>query len=358
MPSSIHGIQQIGIGVTDVELVFTWLRRAFGMDIPIFDDVGEPVHMLRYTGGELHKRHAILAANIRGGSAFEVWQFESRTPELPAFQLEIGDAGILAAKIKSSNLEEAADRLSASGVEVAGEVTEDPAGNPGIFLSDPWNNWYQLVASDDWFTPERGPRRSRMWTGGVCGCLVGVSDIDRSMPFYRDLLGYDRTVYDETGVFHDFSGLPGGTRRVRRVRLERTSPPAGPFGRWLGESSIEIVQAFDHQPRLALEGRYWGDPGFIHLCFDVHAMEDLKAQCEHAGFEFTVDSARSFDMGEAAGRFAYIEDPDGTLVEFVEADRIPVMKKLGLYLNVGKRNPQKPLPSWMIRMLGLGRVRD
>ncbi|WP_455382367.1 VOC family protein [Salinispira pacifica] len=357
MPNSIHGIQQIGLGATDAELTFTWLRSAFGVDIPVFDDVGEPVHMLRYTGGELHRRRAILAASILGGSAFEIWQFESRTPKLRAFQIEIGDTGILAARVKSTDPAAAADRLASSGVETAGELSQDPAGLPGFFLQDPWSNWYQVVASDDWFTRERSPR-NRKWTGGVCGCIVGVSDIDRSVSFYRDLLGYDVQVYDETGVFHDLALLPGGTRRVRRVRLSRSSTPGGPFGRWLGESSIELIQAFDHEPRHALEGRFWGDPGFIHLCFDVHAMDELKESFERAGSGFTVDSAESFDMGEASGRFAYTEDPDGTLIEFVEADRIPILKRMGIYLNVGRRDPEKPLPGWMIRLLGFGRVRD
>ena len=42
-----------------------------------------------------------------------------------------------------------------------------------------------------------------------------------------------------------------------------------------------------------------------------------------------------------AGGFVYIEVPDGTLIEFVETHKIPVMKKLGWYLNLRKRNPKR-----------------
>ena len=31
-------------------------------------------------------------------------------------------------------------------------------------------------------------------------------------------------------------------------------------------------------------------------------------------------------MGDAAGQFAYIEDPDGTLIEFVETHKVPLVK--------------------------------
>ena len=75
------------------------------------------------------------------------------------------------------------------------------------------------------------------------------------------------------------------------------------------------------------------------------------------GFEFTVDTANSFDMGEAAGRFAYIEDPDGTLIEFVETHKIPIMKNYGWYLDLQKRSPEKPLATFILRALALGRVK-
>jgi hypothetical protein len=54
--------------------------------------------------------------------------------------------------------------------------------------------------------------------------------------------------------------------------------------------------------------------------------------------------------------FAYIEDPDGTLIEFVETHRVPVVKKIGWYFNLKGRNG-KPLPRWMVRALSFNRVK-
>jgi hypothetical protein len=61
-------------------------------------------------------------------------------------------------------------------------------------------------------------------------------------------------------------------------------------------------------------------------------------------------------MGAAAGHFSYIEDPDGTLIEFIETHRIPILKKIGWYLNLKKRNPTKPLPSWILKAMRFNRV--
>ena len=113
----------------------------------------------------------------------------------------------------------------------------------------------------------------------------------------------------------------------------------------VGPTEIELIQNLDkrRKPKKIFEHRYWGDLGFIHLCFDVQGMDSLKKECEAAGFPFTVDSANSFDMGEAAGRFTYIEDPDGALIEFVETHKVPIAKKFGLFIDMTKRDPKKSL---------------
>jgi hypothetical protein len=86
-------------------------------------------------------------------------------------------------------------------------------------------------------------------------------------------------------------------------------------------------------------------------------MEQLKKECESEGFPFTVDSSDTFDMGEAGGRFSYIEDPDGTWIEFVETHKVPVMKKIGWYINLKNRKPGKFLPNWMLKAMALNRVK-
>ena len=59
-------------------------------------------------------------------------------------------------------------------------------------------------------------------------------------------------------------------------------------------------------------------------------------------------------MGEAAGRFAYCEDPDGALVEFVETHKLPIIKKLGWGVDLRKRPDEQPLPRWLLRGLEWG----
>lgn len=352
----VSGIQQLGIGVANVEAAWKWYRKHMGMDIMVFDDRATAKLMLPYTGGLPRERHAILALNLNGGGGFEIWQYTERVPQPPSFVPQLGDLGIFAAKIKTRDARKTHERFLNEKLDIS-DLTKDPEGRSFFFVTDPYGNVFQVVEANDWF----GKRKKA--TGAVCGVMVGATNLENSRKVYSDILGYDQVVYDQTGTFPDLTALKGGNASFRRVLLRNSQPRKGAFGKLFGNSEIELVQALDHQPKKIFEGRFWGDLGFIHLCYDINGMEALNAACAKRGFSFTVDSfahhdGNSFDMGEAAGHFAYIEDPDGTLIEFVETHRLPIVKKLGLYLSLRKRNPVKHLPDWIIKSLSLGRVKD
>ncbi len=349
----ISGIQQIGIGIPDVHGAWSWYRRHFGMDVPVFEEQAEAALMQAYTGNEVQSRHAVMALNMGGGAGMEIWQYTSRKTAPPEFDIQLGDYGIFVARIKSKNVKAAYAWFQQQGLETLSDLVKDPAGNAHFFVRDPYGNIFQVVPGSDWFSTPRH------YTGGPAGCMIGVSDIDRARSLYSDLLGYDEVVYDESGVFEDFGYLSNGSPiKVRRVLLRHSKPRKGSFSRLLGASEIELIKVYDRVPNRIFKDRFWGDLGFIHLCFDVRNMNELENACKEKGFPFTVDSMNTFDMGEASGRFSYIEDPDGTLIEFVEAHKMPIMKKWGWYLNLKDRDPEKPLPGWMLKALSFSRVKD
>ena len=352
MIKCISGIQQIGIGNPNVHEAFKWYRQNFGMDIKVFEEAAEANLMLPYTGGKPQKRHAILALNMKGGGGFEIWQYTSRVPQPPAFEIQLGDLGLFAACIKSVDVKGTYSFLKSKGVNILNEPMKQPNGALSFFVKDLYGNIFQIIENDSWFG------NGKQLTGGVAGAVIGVSDMERSKKFYAELLGYDKVVYDEEGIFDDLKSLSSGNKKVRRILLRHSKPRSGPFSKLMGNTSIELIKNYEHTPRKIFENRFWGDLGFIHLSFDVTSMAEVKRECENFGHPFTVDSASSFDMGEAAGHFSYIEDPDGYWIEFVETHKVPILKKLGLYLNLRKRNPNKALPDIIVKALALGRVND
>lgn len=348
----ISGIQQVGIGVKDAEQAWAWYRKNFSMDIPVFKSADVADLMLPYTGGKPQERYAILALNIAGGGGFEIWQYTQRTPESAKFNIQLGDLGIFSAKIKCRNVAEMYAYAKQNNLNVVTELAKDPSGKPHFYLKDPYGNLFEMVEETTWFKSRKD------LTGGIGGCTIGVSNMKKSMDFYRDVLGYDVVVYDKKGTFSDYKGIDGGDGTFHRVLLKHSKERIGGFSKLLGPSQIELVQVEGRSVNKIYENRFWGDLGFIHLCFDINGMKALEDKCATLNYPFTVNSADSFDMGEAAGHFAYIEDPDGTLIEFVETHRVPIIKKIGFYLDLRKRSAEKSLPNWMINALSLGRVKD
>jgi catechol 2,3-dioxygenase-like lactoylglutathione lyase family enzyme len=347
----ISGLQQIGIGVKDVHTAWAWYKKYFGFDVRVFEETAMAELMLPYTGGKPQKRHAALAINLQGGGGFEIWQYTDRIPVSANFDIGLGDLGLFAAKIKCRNVKATYEWFKSEGLNLLSEVHQKD-GVEHFFVRDPFNNIFQIVGSTNWFQDKK------IFTGGSYGAVIGVSDIEKSRKFYNVILGYDEVVSDVTAVFDDFSGITGGNHKFRRVILSHSKSRLGAFSKLLGTSQIELVQVLDREPVKIFYDRFWGDLGFIHLCFDIYGMDIIRQECKAEGCSFTVDTGDSFDMGEAAGAFAYIEDPDGTLIEFVETHKIPIAKKFGIYLNLVKRDHKKSLPNWMLKALSLNKAND
>ncbi|MFP4367110.1 MAG: VOC family protein [Bacteroidales bacterium] len=351
MKKNICGIQQVGIGLTDAKEAWKWYRKAFGMDINVFEDTATAKLMLPYTNGKQCERYAALAMNMEGGGGIELWQHTYFTPKSPVFDVRLGDCGIFICKMKCRDVKNAFKGHKNMGLDIIGTLSRDPKGNQHYYLSDPYNNIFEVIEDQSYYMKQKS------LTGGVAGTAIGVSDIEKSKKVYTDILEYNEVIYDQTGQFEDLAELPGGNENYRRILLSH-KPRSGPFSKLLGPTRIELIQPMDRQPRRIYQDRIWGELGYIHLCFDIIGMDALKKECENNGFPFTVNSANSFDMGSAAGHFSYISDPDGTPIEFVETHKLPIIKKLGWYMNLKGRDPERSLPDWMIKTLLFSRIKD
>jgi catechol 2,3-dioxygenase-like lactoylglutathione lyase family enzyme len=352
----ISGIQQIGIGVKDVHEAWGWYKKYFGIDIRILEDTSIAEYMLPYTGGEPKSRHAAIAISLKGGGGFEIWNHRDFEPRSASFNVQLGDLGFFAAKIKSADPCLVYEWYNKEDQQLVGRSSEFN-GHMQFFFNDPYGNLFQVVRGNSFF------RNENKLTGGGFGAIVGCTDVERSLHFYKTILGYDTVVFDETGVFDDLRALPGGDKEFRRVLLRHSKPRSGPFSKLFGDSEIELVQVLNRKPKKIFENRFWGELGFIHLCYDIQGMKELRSLCEKEGFPFTVDTLelledKSFDMGDAAGLFAYVEDPDGALIEFVETHKLPIIKKLGISLNLKKRKKGKSLPIYLLNALRFLKATD
>ncbi len=350
----INLIQHIGVGVPDTDTAWKWYRKFFGLDIPMFDSIAEAPLMLPYTNNVVVNKRATMVLNMQGGCAMEI--VELKKPKCKSSvngEHRLGDFGIFITKVRAKNVSKSYDFLKKNNVNVISEIKKTPDNKATFFIMDLNGLMFQIIEDNNYFT------NNGHISGGIAGCVIGVSNIEKSKKLYCDLFGFDKVIYDKTQIFDDWKNVPGGNQKARRVLLSQSKSSSGVFSQIVGPAKIELVQVFEGTPKKILENRIWGDLGFIHIGFDVKGMTQIEKDCKQMGFPFTCDSKNSLKMGNNTEvHCTYIEDPDGTLIELIEVYKIPILKKLGLFLNVEKRNPEKPLPSWILRGLKFNRVKN
>jgi glyoxylase I family protein len=134
---------------------------------------------------------------------------------------------------------------------------------------------------------------------------ITVSDLDRSMRFYRDLLGFEVSAPVQVSgpLFDHVTGVPGCVIDVA-------------FARGLGQ----IVELLCYQ---APAGRRKStlrscDPGFWHLCLKVRNIEQVVRDIRTAGFEPLSDIQTVADPPLQGMRVVYVRDPDGVALELIQ----------------------------------------
>ncbi len=352
MYKRINGLQHIGVAVSDMDVSLKFYRTFFGLDIPFFDSVQPAPLMDVYTRNSTITKRASMVMNLQGGCAIEVIRPTSFEPVRAKNPVQMGDLGIFITQVKCKDIDASYRFCKDKGALGVTAIAKDPAGRETFYIQDPDGNVWQFLQGSSWYS------NSGHHSGGVVGCTTGVSDMEKAMKLYAGILGFDEVVYDRTAAFVDWSELPSGNQKYRRVLLTQSNQPGGGFARVTGKTYIELVQSIDRKPNFIFEDRIWGDTGFAHIGFDVKGMKGLGEDLGAAGYGFTCDSNNALSMGNTKVHCTYIHDDDRTLIEMIEVYKVPIIEKWGFYLNVEKRDPLKPLPDFILKALRFSRIKD
>ncbi|MQA85505.1 MAG: bleomycin resistance protein [Streptosporangiales bacterium] len=134
---------------------------------------------------------------------------------------------------------------------------------------------------------------------------ITVSDLDRSVAFYRDVMGFPVTETIRLGgeLVAQVTGLPEAEIDIVFV----TAPG----------HTIELLSYVKPEDRARSTLRPC-DPGFFHLCFMVDDIDRVVETVGAAGFE-PAGPVPTVQHGPKKGRRAiYTRDPDGVVLEFME----------------------------------------
>ncbi len=133
-----------------------------------------------------------------------------------------------------------------------------------------------------------------------CHLVVGVTDMDRALEFYRDVLGMD--VVFETLI----SGEPfDAALHAKRKQEGRV------VGGVLGGLMVELL-SLGAKPATESPARR-GITGIQNVSLSVVDLDDTHRRIREAGYPPEQDP---FEIGGV--RMFFVKDPDGTPVEFIE----------------------------------------
>lgn len=138
---------------------------------------------------------------------------------------------------------------------------------------------------------------------------IAVSDMERSLAFYRDVLGLEMHFDVVLDAVEYVRALLGVEMRDCRVVYLRVPGSEGVF--------VELLEyrGTDGRP---VTPRSW-DPGTGHLCFHVSDAVELHRRARAAGFGVRSDSVQVIPVGPNRGALAaYLLDPDGYHVELFQ----------------------------------------
>ena len=154
----------------------------------------------------------------------------------------------------------------------------------------------------------------------VKGCWhigIHVADIERSIRFYTQMLGFTLFVRRESteAYARQVCGYPGARLQQAMLTFPGDTAPPG-TGLFLEIFEYQDVEkaAVDSSP---------ANPGTAHFCLKVDDLDGLSADLAAQGVAFVSPVVRQTGGVNKGGKVVYARDPDGIVIELIELVRDP-----------------------------------
>jgi len=141
---------------------------------------------------------------------------------------------------------------------------------------------------------------------GIHHTCITVSDLDRSVAFYRDLLGLELLMTEESERSGDDRSKALGVPRAKvKLAILRA-----------GDARVELIGYATAKGRPY--DRSNNDIGAMHIAFQVRDIDAVYQRLVDHGVRFT-SSPTTIPAGPMQGwRWTYFFDPDGVSLEIIQ----------------------------------------
>lgn len=142
---------------------------------------------------------------------------------------------------------------------------------------------------------------------GVVHSGISVSDLQRSIKFYHEILGMELLKMEPVRKSRgDKLGVPGAEIQLAVIGIPGT------------EETFELIQYMKPSPMFG-----YGVPvntlGCVHIAFRVDKIDEMVRILKEKGVQFCSETYEEIQDGPIAGmKWIYFKDPDGTNLELIE----------------------------------------
>ena len=157
---------------------------------------------------------------------------------------------------------------------------------------------------------------------GVDHFAFAVSDLERSVEFYRDLLGLEfvlRRVWDEEYA-QKMVGIPDAVLDIALLKLpgDKGSPltDEGKFAPEQGDILLELIE-YQYPKGSPVESHVY-TPGNAHICFLDNDIDALYERLRDAGVDFISEPLVVVAGPNEGKKAVYLRDPDGIIVQVIQ----------------------------------------
>lgn len=143
---------------------------------------------------------------------------------------------------------------------------------------------------------------------------IGVSDADRSLDFYKKVLGFSLKLNDHEEESQEMVPIVGALRRMRMIMSMNLS----------GGAAVEIIQHTDSEPRPLPDDAGWGDLGYLSAGVKAFKLDELMPILEKKGAKFVTPIVTTEVSQGGTWRSVFLRDPDGLVIELLETEELRV----------------------------------
>jgi catechol 2,3-dioxygenase-like lactoylglutathione lyase family enzyme len=309
---NIIGIDHVGIGVKDMDVMKKFYQSTLEFT-EIFGEMPEgdhePIHELLRTSPTIHS--AIQMNQKGGGISVDLFNHIVPKPRPIRKDFRYGDIGVSKATIAVNNLDRFYQRYTGrlNFCSRIHQIEIPEWGNYAfVYARDPEGNLIEFTDGEK--------LTIKNTFGGVRWIGISVTDLERSVDFYKKHLGFDTTIVN---IHENFSGSVDEISKSNQAKIRSCI-----LGNSRGMGMVELFEAIKPRGRSIPFCTNWGDYGYLQLCLLGNDIRDVEQYFLSEDLEIILkpQMISSDDPKNTGLAFLYIRDPDGVPVEVMVLPKV------------------------------------